>query len=417
MSTQRVRDMYTRFPYPPVGVADGGTPIPAIMDYTRHVFWPGRSDLAGLRVLDAGCGTGLTAVAIARDHPEVEVLGIDLSETSIDRARTSGSVTGNVGNNLQWKVLPIEDVGTLSQQFDYVIASGVIHHLDSPERGLRALTEVLAPTGGMYLMVYATYGRAGVYMLQDAIRLLGGGADFPELVALARPLVEHLPANHPFHAVRWQDMEWQDDAGIVDLLLHVRDRSYTVPELFALLDSAGLSVSRFMDRAAYDPAIYVQDPELERRFSQLDPRIRAQVAELLSGRMFKHQVYATRATYVPFHPTPAGLILLAMRPRRSPLFRWDELRVVGKKQRKQFRLTEGAGSEAYTREFDFAPWQLSIVGECDGLRTAMDVFNLPAGPTAPAWPQSRRKAPEVRRAAGDTGRRGSHLVRELSVDR
>lgn len=375
--TQRVRDLYTRFPYPPVNASvSDATPIPAIMDFTRHVFWPGRSDLAGLRVLDAGCGTGLTAVRIAHDHPEVEVVGIDLSETSLDQARTRAQSTG-VDKNLQLRVLPIEEVGTLSQQFDYVIASGVLHHLESPERGLRALTDVLAPTGGMFVMVYAPHGRAGVYMLQEAMRLLGDGADFPELVALARPLVAHLPADHPFHAVRWQDMEWQEDAGIVDLLLHVRDRSYSVPQLFALIDSAGLSVSRFMDRAAYDPAIYVQDPELERRFSQLDPRIRAQVAELLSGRMFKHQVYATRASYVPFRPTPSGLVLLAMRPRRSPLFNWQAVEVIGKKRRRQLRLNEYQVSEGYTREFDFAPWQLSIVGECDGLRTAIEVFNLP----------------------------------------
>ncbi|HLZ30210.1 MAG TPA: methyltransferase [Chloroflexota bacterium] len=377
VSTQQVRDLYTRFPYPPVGVtAERGTPIPAILDYTRHIFWPGRSELAGLRVLDAGCGTGRTAVAIARDYPEVEVLGIDLSEASLDRARLLAHAA-NVGHNLQWKMLPIEEVGTLGQEFDYIIASGVIHHLASPEHGLRALTDVLAPTGGMFLMVYATYGRAGVYMLQDAIRLLGAGADYPELVAMTRPLLEHLPADHPFNALAWQDAIWKDDAGIVDLLLHVRDRSYTVPQLFALLDGAGLRLTRFADQVAYDPAMYVQQPELMERVAGLDARARAEVAELLGGRMRKHAAYVTRATYTPFQPTPTGLVLLALHPRRSPLFRWDELRVVGKKQRKQFRLTEGAGSEAHTREFDFAAWQLAVVSECDGIRTAMDVFNLP----------------------------------------
>ena len=38
--------------------------------------------------------------------------------------------------------------------------------------GLRALLSVLAPGGGLGLMVYAPHGRTGVYMIQDALRLL-----------------------------------------------------------------------------------------------------------------------------------------------------------------------------------------------------------------------------------------------------
>jgi 2-polyprenyl-3-methyl-5-hydroxy-6-metoxy-1,4-benzoquinol methylase len=375
-TTQRVRDMYTRFPYPPSGPVDGNTPIPAVMDFTRHIFWPGRSDLSGLRVLDAGCGTGKTAVSIASQHPEMDVVGIDLSATSLEQARRLADSAG-VGHNLHLRMLAIEDVGMLGLQFDYIIASGVIHHLESPELGLRALTDVLTPTGGIFLMLYATYGRAGVYMLQTAMRLLGGDADFPEQVALARPLLEDLPVEHPFNSRRWEDVGWQDDAGIVDLLLHVRDRSYTVPQVFDLIDGAGLRFSRFMERAAYDPATFLQRPELLRRFDRLDPRSRLQVGELLNGRICKHAVYATRATYAPWQPTPSGLVLLALRPRRSPLFNWSAVDVVGVEPHHQFRLTEYRLNDEYTREFDFSPWQMSVVGECDGVRTANEVFNLP----------------------------------------
>src|ERR1700724_1462277 len=97
--TQQVRDMYTRFPYPPPGVV-ASLPIFAVMDFTRHVFWPSRSDLAGLRVLDAGCGMGATAAIIARDHPEIQVVGIDLSETSLGHARALADSFG-VGTNLE----------------------------------------------------------------------------------------------------------------------------------------------------------------------------------------------------------------------------------------------------------------------------------------------------------------------------
>ena len=371
--TRQVQDMYTRFPYPPPGATEG-TPIPACMDYIRHIFWPSRSDLSGLRVLDAGCGTGATAVTIARDYPEIEVVGIDLSETSLGHARALAERFG-VGNNLLLRSLPIEDVSELGQKFDYIVSSGVIHHLDSPVRGLQALTDVLTPTGGISLMVYGTYGRAGVYMLQDAIRVLGGGADYPESAAIARSLLKHLAADHPFTG-KFEDANWEGDAGIVDLLLHVRDRSYTVPQIFDLLDDAGLQLTRFLDRVAYDPSIYIPDPALKVHFDALDSRARAAVAELLNGKMRKHSLFATHVGYEPFHPRPAGLVLLALHPRRSPMYGWEKIEVVGKKGRKQLRLKEEHVSDEYSREMDFAYWQMSVVGECDGIRTAREVFDL-----------------------------------------
>jgi len=374
--TERVRDMYTRFPYPPPAAVAGTRPISTVLDYARHVLWPWRTDLAGLRVLDAGCGTGTAAVIIARDFPEVEVVGIDLSETSLQHARELAKQF-NVGDNLQLRSLPIERVGELNQQFDYIISSGVIHHLDSPDEGLRALTEVLSPSGGIFLMVYATYGRAGVYMLQDAMRLLGGERDFAERADMARTVVEHLPNQHPFDPANWADIRWSGDAGVVDLLLHVRDRSYTVPQLYELLDGAGLRLARFTDPVAYDPTTYVRDPDLARRFEELDPPARAQVAELLNGRMRKHHLFATRASYVPVHPPVEGLVALALRPSRSPIFAWDELEEIGEEGHEEIRLKERTLSEAYSRSFDLAPWNVAVLAACDGTRTAMDIFCLP----------------------------------------
>ena len=56
--------------------------------------------------------------------------------------------------------------------FDYIDCCGVLHHLPDPAAGVEALLSVLAPGGGMGLMVYAPYGRTGIYMLQEGLRLL-----------------------------------------------------------------------------------------------------------------------------------------------------------------------------------------------------------------------------------------------------
>ena len=83
--------------------------------------------------------------------------------------------------NLELHRMPIERVDELGERFDHVVCTGVLHHLADPALGLRALREVLAPGGAMTLMVYARYGRTGVYLFQDYCRRLGVGTSAGEL--------------------------------------------------------------------------------------------------------------------------------------------------------------------------------------------------------------------------------------------
>ena len=57
----------------------------------------------------------------------------------------------------------------------------MLHHVAEPDRDLRTLRDVLAPGGALLLMLYATYGRAGVYMVQEYCRRLGIGTTPDEI--------------------------------------------------------------------------------------------------------------------------------------------------------------------------------------------------------------------------------------------
>ncbi|MFT5172264.1 MAG: hypothetical protein ACI8W7_000428, partial [Gammaproteobacteria bacterium] len=75
--------------------------------------------------------------------------------------------------NLNLRYLNILDVEELGEEFDLIVSSGVLHHLPDPGAGLRKLKAVLLPHGVMSIAVYGWYRRIGVYMMQDAFRLLG----------------------------------------------------------------------------------------------------------------------------------------------------------------------------------------------------------------------------------------------------
>ena len=139
-----------------------------------HLFWPTEPYREDRSILVAGCGT-TQAAHYALRWPRAQVVGIDVSAKSI--AFTQGLKRKYALANLEVRQLAVERAAELGQGFEHVVCTGVLHHLPDPDAGLRALHDVLEPTGAVNVMVYAPYGRAGVYMLQDYCRRLGIGRD------------------------------------------------------------------------------------------------------------------------------------------------------------------------------------------------------------------------------------------------
>ena len=128
----------------------------------------------------------------------------------------------------------------------------MLHHLADPVAGLRSLAGCLKPHGVAALMLYARYGRIGVEMLQAVFRDMGLGPDEPSL-HLVRDALANLPAGHPLASYRAIASDLDDDAGVLDTFLHVRERSYTVDECRAFVASAGLAFQGLFFRAPYHP--------------------------------------------------------------------------------------------------------------------------------------------------------------------
>ena len=290
-----VKDFYERYPYPP--------PIADLENYRRrwqdqnrrradfHLSWPEKPYTEERTVLVAGCGTSQAAKHAAR-CPAGRVIGIDFSATSV--RHTEDLQRKYELTNLEVHQLPIDRIGDLKMTFDEIVCTGVLHHLADPEAALRVLRDVLNPDGAMHLMVYAPYGRAGIYMLQEFCRGIGIQASDEEIRDLVIALGA-LPARHPLARLLQDAPDFRQEAALADALLHPRDRAYSVPQLLEFIGSAGLTFSRWVRQAPYSPhcGVMARLPQAA-RIAALDPAQQHAAAELFRGTMMSHSVIVRR---------------------------------------------------------------------------------------------------------------------------
>jgi SAM-dependent methyltransferase len=306
-----VRDFYDKYPYP--------QPIDNLDQYRRlwqdpqrrradfHLFWPTRSYREDHTILIAGCGTSQAAKHALR-WPSAQVIGIDFSATSVRHTEVLKQKYDL--KNLRVYQLPIERASELATQFDQIVCTGVLHHLEHPDAGLQALRSLLKPDGAMHLMVYAPYGRTGIYLLQEFCRRVGiqaADADIRDLMAALKAL----PPGHPLEHLLREAPDFRQKAELADALLHPHDRAYSVPQLFDLIEGAGLVFGRWVKQAPYLPqcGVIAQLPQAS-RIAQLPSVDQFAAIELFRGTLVRHSAIVYRND-LPGRPQPIGFTGLA----------------------------------------------------------------------------------------------------------
>jgi SAM-dependent methyltransferase len=293
---EEVQDFYDRYPYPP--------PVENLDQYRRgwedqkkrradfHLFWPGRLYREDYSILIAGCGTSQAAKHALR-RPTAQVTGIDVSSTSVgctEELKRKYNLS-----NLQVYQLSIDRLSSLNKSFDQIVCTGVLHHLADPDAGLAALRDALKPDGAMNLMVYAPYGRTGIYMLQDFCRRIGIRATDTGIRDLVAAL-QALPPGHPLESLLRTAPDFRHEAALADALLHPQDRSYSVPQFFDFLERGRLTFGRWLKQAPYSSrcGVMARIPQAP-LLAALPTADQYAAVELFRGSMIRHSAIVYRA--------------------------------------------------------------------------------------------------------------------------
>lgn len=288
-----VRAQYEAYPYPERNPADetrrliqGSPSHPLEMD---HFLWDGARDWSQpIRALFAGGGTGdgliqFAATLKAAGRP-YDITYVDVSTAAREIATKRAEVRGLDGIKFLTDDLVVaRDLG----EFDYVDCCGVLHHLADPSMGFRSLSDALAPGGGLGFMVYAPFGRSGVYPLQEAFSKILDGLEPEERLRRAKTILGKIPKAHPFRQNPNLGDHLNSDAGFYDLLLHSQDRAFSVRDVIESLEAAGLELVGFSEPARYDLARFIAAPDV-------DEVSRMELAEKLDGTMKTHVGYAAK---------------------------------------------------------------------------------------------------------------------------
>lgn len=309
----RVLEQYEQYPYPKRDPEEEGFRLVVreaeYLARINHHLFGGREGFQGpFRILIAGGGTGDDAIFLAeqlRGRP-AEIVYVDPSQPSLAIARSRAVRRGL--DNIAFHQGRIQDLepGRWGL-FDYICCIGVLHHLPDPPAGLKQLASVLSERGGMGFLLYATHGRRGLYQVQRLMRLVNGtGMKLDRQVENAMSAIAGLVPTHPFFRSGKQEdvleLYRRDPIELVDAVLHAQDTSYTVPELYTLVDSAGLKLVDFTHwspytgvyRMHYQPSAYTADPKLRAQMAALPRRVQQEIGELMHGGIDLHAFYVSR---------------------------------------------------------------------------------------------------------------------------
>lgn len=242
-----VREQYEANPYPrwiKLGRPHKGQPIDQVM---RDIELPVILDKGNFKknpeILIAGCGTGQQSIIAALRFANSNVTAVDLSLTSLAYAarKTFESGIKNI-NHAQGDILMLE---TMERQFDLIECTGVLHHLNDPIAGWRVLIKLLRSDGLLKIALYSQIARRSVTTVRAQIK----DKNYPTTgdgIRDCRRELANAPRNESLDLFGiLKSSDFYSMSGCRDLLFHVKEHQFNIPQIEDILSELGLEFLGF----------------------------------------------------------------------------------------------------------------------------------------------------------------------------
>ncbi|MCG8490538.1 MAG: class I SAM-dependent methyltransferase, partial [Sneathiellales bacterium] len=210
------------------------------------------------QVLIAGCGTGQQPISTALAFPETRLLAVDLSLSSIAYAKRK--TTELKIPNIEYGQADIMELRGLNRTFDIIECAGVLHHMHDPVAGWKVLCDLLDDNGFMLIGLYSEIGRQDIVAARDFITSNGYSDSLQDIRDCRKSILALEDDNLAKHVLRHGD--FYTASACRDLIFHVQEHRFTIPQITDILDMLGLEFLGFTLPFAHVEEMYkTQYPE------------------------------------------------------------------------------------------------------------------------------------------------------------
>ena len=192
-------------------------------------------------VLIAGCGTGNHTISAMR-YKNASITSIDLSLASLAYAKRKTDELGF--NNIEYLHADILQLKKLNKKFDIIESSGVLHHMKDPVAGLKILVDILEPHGFLKIGLYSEIARQHIVSIRKFIKENNFKNTVDDIKTCRQLLIND--QEEPLLKRITIGKEFYSTSSIRDLLFHVQEHRFTLPEISKMLKDLNLEFLGFI---------------------------------------------------------------------------------------------------------------------------------------------------------------------------
>lgn len=253
----RIKEQFDYIPYPVTEIENLPTDRAALYYHSMTTAFYRRNreivEPEGKTILDIGCGSGYKTLLLALANPGAKIVGVDLSDRSLEIARQRFAYHGLDGEFCQKSILELPSV--MQGGFDYINCDEVLYLMPDPAAALSALKQVLNPRGIIRANLHSLFQRFHYYRAQELFGMMGLMDRNPEEqeIQTAIGVMKQLKANVDLKKTWKPAYEGQHSKhAILMNYLFQGDRGYTITDLFALLETSGLEFVSMVNWKQWD---------------------------------------------------------------------------------------------------------------------------------------------------------------------
>ncbi|WP_318734453.1 class I SAM-dependent methyltransferase [Roseofilum sp. Belize BBD 4] len=254
----------------------------------------------GKIILDAGCGSGYKSLILAEANPGAKIVGIDMSDKSIEIARERLKYHGFY--NSEFHCIPIEKIPSLGIKFDYINCDDVLYLVPGVTPGLKAFKSVLKPDGIIRANLHSSLQRQGFFRGQRIWQKLGfmDGAPEEEDYEIVRSVMRNLKDIIDLKRTTWREQQSESVEWLGANYLLLGDTGIEIPELFAFLRESNLEFISMLNWHYWDLL------KLFKNWDDLPMSLMFQLSELsIEDQLHLHELFHPKQRLLDFfcgHP-------------------------------------------------------------------------------------------------------------------